>query len=76
MLIWERKKPGFYHLIHRTKMFTWPYTNEEGIVAEIAKGVDGQWWLEYLDEKQGWTFNRCKSLRNAKIVAEECCKGS
>lgn len=69
-LRWERKKTGYYRLLHTTNR--WPF--EEGIVAEIAKGADDRWWLEYLDKKHGWSFNRCRTLHNAKAVAEECCK--
>lgn len=71
---WERKKPGHYQLIHR-KRVAWPHDFDEGIVAEVVKGADGQWWMEYLDEKDGWICKRCsKKLANAKAVAEECCK--
>jgi hypothetical protein len=74
MLRWERRRSGFYRLLHITKRKTWPYTNEEGIVAEVVKGADGRWWMEYLDTRQGWIYNRCKTLGNAKAVAVECCK--
>jgi hypothetical protein len=72
MLSWERQKTGFYRLMTRNK--NWPY--EEGIVAEIARGADGKWWVEYLDRKHGWMFDRCRTLHNAKGVAEERCKRS
>jgi hypothetical protein len=70
---WERKKSGFYQYINRTKRYGWGNGYEEGILAEVARGADGLWWMEYLDKKQGWVFKRCRSYRNAQAVAEECC---
>jgi len=71
---WERKKPGYYRFITIAKASHWPYTIEEGIIAEVSKGADGQWWMEYLDKSQGWIIKRCQTLSNAKAVAVECCK--
>ena len=70
MIHWERKKSGFYRLIHTTNTGY----REEGIIAEVVRGADGRWWMEFLDRVQGWICKRCKSLGNAKAVAEECCK--
>jgi hypothetical protein len=71
---WHRVKPGYYQFLEKTKLNTWPSSYDESILAEVAKGADGRWWMDYLDEKQGWTIKRCKTLRNAQAVAEECCK--
>jgi len=72
-LKWERRKPGYYRLVHHDHR-AWPRGSNDGIVAMIARGADDKWWMEYLDKTQGWIFKRCKSLGNAKAVAEECCK--
>lgn len=73
MRYWERKKTGFYRYCEKTKQ-RYGHGYDVGVLAEVAKGADGQWWMEFLDAKQGWTFKRCKSLGNAKAVAVECCK--
>ena len=72
MLKWERVRPGYYRLLHYENHLDW----DIGIVAEVAKGADGNWWMEYLDKQQGWIFNRrCKLLSDVKAVAMKCCKG-
>ena len=71
MRYWERYKSGFYRRIEKTKRWN---GYDESISAEIVRGADGKWWMEFLHKKDGWVLKRCKSLGNAKAVVEECGK--
>ena len=77
MRYWERKKSGFYRYCEKIRThrnYSGVMQYDESILAEIAKGADGDWWMEYLHKKDGWILQRCSSLSNAKAVVEECGK--
>lgn len=77
MRYWKREKSGFYRYhekIRTHRDYSGVMLYDESILAEIVRGADGNWWMEYLDEKSGWSLKRCKSLSNAKAVVVECGK--
>ena len=77
MRYWKREKPGFYRYhekIRTHRNYAGDIQYEEGVLAEVARGADANWWMEDLDEKSGWSLKRCKSLSNAKAVVVECGK--
>ena len=70
MVRWEKKKSGYYRLIHLPNAEYW----DEGIIAEVARGANGGWWMEYLDKERGWISNRYETFSRAKEVAMAHCK--
>lgn len=66
---WERKKAGFY-VYNVRELFADGFI-DCGILAEVVKGADDHWWVQYLDSVVGWTIERCKSLKYAKSIVAE-----